>query len=132
MKDYKKAIWQIIIVSIWINIAETLRWVFFTKDYFIKHYQDMNLVLPFGPLYLVLWLIWGILLSVMIFIISKKFTILQTTFIIWLMAFFMVWITLFNMNALPVSILWLVVPLSFISILVGVLISKYFHNKVKN
>jgi len=131
MKDYKKAIWQIIIVSIWINIAETLRWVFFTKDYFIKHYQNMHLVLPFGPLYLVLWLIWGILLSVMIFIISKKFTILQTTFIIWLMAFFMVWITLFNMNALPVSILWLVVPLSFISILVGVLISKYFHNKVK-
>jgi hypothetical protein len=54
---------------------------------------------------------------------------LQTTVMIWIMAFLMVWITLFNLNVLPLSMLWLVIPLSFIDILVGVLISNYLGKK---
>jgi hypothetical protein len=129
MKDYKNAIWHILIVSLWINIAETLRWLLYSKAYFLEHYQSLNLVLPFGPIYLILWLIWGILLSTIIYIISKKYTLLQTTVMIWIMAFLMVWITLFNLNVLPLSMLWLVIPLSFIDILVGVLISNYLGKK---
>ncbi len=129
MKDYKKAIWHILIISLWINIAETLRWLLYSKAYFLEVYQSLNLVLPFGPIYLILWLIWGILLSTIIYIISKKYTLLQTTVMIWIMAFLMVWITLFNLNVLPLSMLWLVIPLSFIDILVGVLISNYLSKK---
>jgi len=129
MKNYKTAIWHIIIISLWINIAETLRWILFSQSHFMEHYQRLNLVLPFGPIVLILWLLWGILLSVVIYTISKKYTLLQTVGIIWIMAYLMVWIALYNLNVLPVSMLWLVIPLSFINIIIGTLISNYLSNK---
>ena len=43
MKDFKKAIWQVIILSIWINLAETIRWIAFSKPYFVSHTQNMNI-----------------------------------------------------------------------------------------
>lgn len=129
MKNCKTAIWQIIIISLWINISETSRWIFFSQSHFEKHFTSLNLLLPFGPAVLILWLIWGILLSAMIYIISKKYSLLQAASMIWVMAFPMLWIALYNLNVLPISILWLVIPLSYISVLVGVLISNYLGKK---
>lgn len=129
MKNYKKTIWQIIIVSLWINIFETLRWMLFAKPDVDMYFKAANLVLPNQPINNILWLIWGIIIAVMIFIISKKFSVLQTTFIVWITVYVMHWIALWNMTVLPINILWLAVPLTFINVLIGVLISKYFHNK---
>jgi hypothetical protein len=129
MKNYQKAIWQILLVSIWINIFETLRWMLFAKPEIDMHFQAVNLVLPNEPINNLLWLIWGIIIAVMIFIVSKKFKVLQTTFIVWITVYVMHWIALWNMAVLPINILWLAVPLTFINVLIGVLISKYFHNK---
>jgi hypothetical protein len=126
MANIKKTIWQILLVSIWINVSETLRWMLFSKPYINKHYQTINLVLPNEPINGIIWLIWGIIIAVMIFIISKKFTVLQTTFIIWVIVFVMHWFALWNFAVLPINILWLVVPLSLIEVYVGALICKKF------
>jgi len=129
MENLKKAIWKILLVSIWINIFETLRWMLFAKPEIDMHFKAANLVLPNEPINNLLWLIWGIIIAVMIFIVSKKFKVLQTTFIVWITVYVMHWIALWNMAVLPINILWLAVPLTFINVLIGVLISKYFHNK---
>jgi hypothetical protein len=50
---------------------------------------------------------------------------------IWIMAFPMLWIALYNLNVLPISMLWLVIPASMISVLVGVLLSNHLSSKVK-
>lgn len=131
MKNYQKAIWQILLVSIWINIIETLRWMLFAKPEIDMHFKAANLVLPNESINNILWLIWGIIIAVMIFIVSKKFKVLQTTFIVWITVYVMHWIALWNFAVLPTNILWLAVPLTFINVLVGALISKYFHNKEK-
>lgn len=132
MKNYKKTIWQIFVISIWINIFESLRWILFAKPDVDTYFKAANLVLPNQPINNILWLIWGIIIAVMIFIISKKFSVLQTTFIVWITVYVMHWIALWNMTVLPINILWLAVPLTFINVLIGVLISKYFHNKEIN
>jgi hypothetical protein len=131
MKNYQKAIWQIFLVSIWINIFETLRWMLFAKPEIDMHFKAANLVLPNEPINNLLWLIWGIIIAVMIFIVSKKFKVLQTTFIVWITVYVMHWIALWNMAVLPINILWLAVPLTFINVLVGALISKYFQSNEK-
>ena len=131
MKNYQKAIWQILIVSIWINIFETLRWILFAKPEIDMHFKAANLVLPNEPINNLLWLIWGIIIAVMIFIVSKKFKVLQTTFIVWITVYVMHWIALWNMAVLPINILWLAVPLTFINVLAGALISKYFQSNEK-
>jgi len=129
MANFKKAIWQILLVSLWINIFETLRWMLFARPYIDMHFKAANLVLPNEPVNNILWLIWGIIIAVMIFIISKKFKVLQTTFIVWITVYVMHWIALWNMAVLPINILWLAVPLTFINVLVGALICTKFISK---
>ncbi len=129
MKNYISTIWQIIIISIWINLAETLRWILFAKPYFINHFQNRNIEPPGGPLYLIIWIVWGILLSLIIFIISKKFSLLKSTLIIWFAVFSGIWIMLFNLKVITIPILLILMSFCFMEIFIGTLISKNFHNK---
>jgi hypothetical protein len=101
----------------------------FARPYIDMHFKAANLVLPNEPINNILWLIWGIIIAVMIFIISKKFKVLQTTFIVWIIVYVMHWIALWNMAVLPINILLLAVPLTFINVLVGALISNRFISK---
>jgi len=132
MKDYKKAIWQVIILSIWINLAETIRWIAFAKPYFVKHTQNMNIEQPSGPLYLLIWFVWGILVALLIYIISQKFSYLRTTVIIWFSVFSGVWIMLINLRIVTIPILLVIAAFCFIEIFIGTLISKYLHNQFKH
>ena len=129
MTNFKKAIWQILIVSLWVNIYETLRWILFAKPDIDMHFKAANLVLPNEPINNFLWLIWGIIIAAIIFIISKKFKVLQTTFIVWIIVYVTHWIALWNMAVLPLNVLWLAVPLTFINVLVGSLICSRFLSK---
>lgn len=129
MTNFKKAIWQILIVSLWVNIYETLRWILFAKPDIDMHFKAANLVLPNEPINNFLWLIWGIIIAAIIFIISKKFKVLQTTFIVWIIVYVTHWIALWNMAVLPLNVLWLAVPLTFINVLVGALICSRFLSK---
>ena len=131
MKKYQKAIWQILLVSIWINIFETLRWMLFAKPDIDIHFKAANLVLPDEPVNNLLWVIWGIIIAVMIYIVSKKFKVIQTTFIVCITVYVMHWIALWNFAVLPINILLLAVPLTFINVLVGALICSRFINKEK-
>ena len=131
MKDYKKAIWQIIILSIWINLAETIRWIVFAKPYFVSHFQNMNIEPPSGPVYLIIWIVWGILLALYIYIISLKFSTIKATLIIWLSVYSGIWIMLFNLKLVTFPILLAIAAFCFIEILIGTLISRYFHKGIK-
>jgi hypothetical protein len=131
MKDYKKAIWHVIIISIWINVAETIRWMVFAKPYFLSHTQKMNIEPPSGPLYLIIWLVWGVLLALFIYIISRKFSLIETTIIIWLSVYSGIWIMLFNLSLVTFPILVTIAAFCFIEIFFAALISKYFHNQAK-
>lgn len=131
MKDFNKMIWQIIIISIWINVAETVRWILFAKPYFLRHFQNMNIEPPGGPLYLIIWIVWGVFLSIIIFIISKKYSLLKTSGIIWFTAYSGIWIMLFNLSVVTIPILLVIMSFCFIEIFIGTLISKYFHKNVK-
>lgn len=129
MKNYIKTIWLVIIISIWINAAETIRWILFAKPYFLKYFQNRNIEPPGGLLYLIIWLVWGILISVIIFNISKKFSLLKSTLIIWFAVFSGIWIMLFNLKVITIPVLLILMSFCFIEILIGVLISKHFYNK---
>jgi hypothetical protein len=131
MKDYRKAIWQVIILSIWINLAETIRWMAFTKPYFVSHYQNMNIEPPGGPLYLIIWFVWGVLLALLIYLISQKFSYVKATFIIWLSVFSGIWIMLFNLRLVTLPVLLAIAAFCFIEIFIGTLISNYIQNRFK-
>ena len=129
MRYLKKTVLPIILTGIWINISEIVRWGLVIKSHWVNHYQSMNLVFPTEPVNGIIWLIWGFLFAVIVFILSKKFNLIQTTLLSWFVVFVMLWVVLWNINILPRVILWIVVPLSLLEAFISALICKRLSPK---
>lgn len=122
MRDLKGMFIPILVTGLWVNLSETLRWIFLVRSYWVEHYESMNLVYPETPINTLVWIVWGFLIAVTIFALSTKFDLFKTVFLTWLVVFVMGWLVLWNMDTLPLGILVFVVPLSLFEICVGALI----------
>ena len=120
----KKTILPILVATIWISISEFVRNEFLVKSLWTKHYQDLGLTFPSESLNGAVWGIWSLLLAAAIFIISKKFTLIQTTLLSWFMAFAMMWVVIGNLGVLPYGLLLYAIPLSFLETFVATWIIK--------
>lgn len=124
MKGLKSIVFPIFLASIWISISEFVRNEFLLKQYWIEHYENLGLVFPSEPINGAVWGIWSLVFAIAIFIISKKFSLWQTTFLSWLVGFVLMWLVIGNMNVLPFGILYIAVPLSILEALLAVYIIK--------
>ena len=124
MKQVKKTILPVLLAAVWISLSEFVRNEFIVKSFWIRHYHDLGLTFPSEPINGAVWGIWSLLFAVAIFIIAKKFTMIQTTFISWFFAFVMMWVAIGNLGVLPYSLLWYAVPLSILESFIATLIIK--------
>jgi hypothetical protein len=74
---------------------------------------------PTAPLNAIVWVIWGFVFAATIYAISRKFALIETTLLCWVMAFLMMWLVMWNLNVLPLSILVYAIPLSLLESFVG-------------
>jgi len=121
---FKKTIFPVLLATIWISISEFVRNEFLVKSYWIKHYQKVGLVFPSEPLNGAVWGLWSLLFAISIFIISKKFSLIETTLFSWLVGFVLMWIVIGNLNVLPYGILIYAIPLSLLEAFVATFIIK--------
>jgi hypothetical protein len=116
----QKIILPILLAAIWISVSEFIRNELFLKSYWIDHYENIGLVFPSEPINGIIWGIWSLCFAIAIYIISKRFSITQTTFISWFVGFILMWVFPFKILyfALPLSILetflavWIIVKLT--------------------
>lgn len=120
----KKAFLSIIISTIWISISEFLRNSFLVHEYWVSHYQKLSIEFPENPLNGAVWGIWALCFSIAIYIISKKFSIIHTTFLSWFMGFVLMWLVIGNLSVLPMVTLFFAIPLSLLETLVATIIIK--------
>jgi predicted neutral ceramidase superfamily lipid hydrolase len=109
----------IILTGIWVNASEFFRNEVLLKTYWINHYRSLGMTFPSEPLNGMIWVAWGFLFAITIYIISRKFDLIQTTLISWFMAFVLMWIVTWNLNVLPSAILIYAVPLSLLEAFIG-------------
>ena len=109
----------VIFAGIWVNASEFFRNEVLLKKYWIDHYQSLGMTFPSEPLNGMIWVAWGFLFAITIYIISRKFDLIQTTLISWFMAFVLMWIVTWNLNVLPGAILIYAVPLSLLEAFIG-------------
>jgi hypothetical protein len=114
MKLLKKTILPILLATAWIGISEFARNEFLLKSYWTDHYEAIGLIFPSEPVNGAIWGIWSLLLAMVIFILAKKFTLVETTFISWIVGFVLMWIVIGNLGVLPYDILYFAIPLSFL------------------
>jgi hypothetical protein len=129
MKFIKETILPVFLATIWISLSEFVRNEFLVKSFWIKHYGELGLSFPSGPVNGAVWGIWSLLFAILIFIISKKFTMIQTTLLSWLAAFVMMWVVIGNMDVLPYGLLSYAIPLSILETFIASLIIKNLQNK---
>jgi len=131
MNFIKKTFLPIFLATTWISISEFVRNEFLLKTYWTEHYQNLGLVFPSEPINGAIWGIWSFCFAIAIFIISKKFSLWQTTFLAWFVGFIFMWLVIGNLNVLPYGILPFAVPLSFLEAFLASFIIKKI-SKPKN
>ena len=124
MNHIKKTILPVFLATIWISVSEFVRNEFLLKSYWTDHYQKLGLVFPAAPVNGAVWGLWSLLFAIAIFVISKKFSLLQTTLLSWFVGFVFMWVVIGNLGVLPYGILFAAVPLSLLEAFLAALIIK--------
>ena len=119
MNLQSRSIMAIVLMGIWVNASEFFRNDVLLKTYWNDHYRSLGMTFPSEPLNGMIWVVWGFLFAIAIYIISRKFDLIQTTLISWFMAFVLMWVVTWNLNVLPSAILIYAVPLSLLEAFIG-------------
>ncbi|HOY49297.1 MAG TPA: hypothetical protein PL185_06810 [Flavobacteriales bacterium] len=128
MNIFRKTILPILVATIWISISEFVRNEILAKSYWTSHYESLGLTFPSEPINGAIWGLWSLFLAVGIFIISKKFSLIETTFLSWFMAFVLMWVVIGNMGVLPSGLLYIAVPLSLLEAFLASFIIRKLAN----
>lgn len=112
----KKNIRAVLLAWLWIGFSEFLRNQALGHSWWVEQYQSLGIVFPERPINGVVWMVWSLFFAGVIFIVLTKFTVIQTTLILWFIAFIMMWVVLANLGVLPYKLLIIAVPLSFIEV----------------
>jgi hypothetical protein len=129
MKFLKSMLLPILSATVWISISEFVRNQFLLKSLWTEHYITLGLTFPAKPVNGAMWGIWSLLYAISIFIISRKFNLLQTTLLSWFVGFVLMWLVLWNMSVFPVGILWFAIPLSLLEAFVASFIIHWLQKK---
>ena len=131
MSTLRRIILPVLSATIWISISEFVRNEFILKSYWVDHYKSMGLTFPSDPINGAVWGIWSLCYAIAIFIISGKFSMMQTTFLSWFIGFVLMWLVIGNMGVLPLGILYAAVPLSLLEAFLASFIIKKLSIKSK-
>lgn len=122
-----KAFVAVLLTGIWINASEFMRNEVFLKEYWVNHYQSLGLTFPSAPINGGVWGLWGFVFALAVYLVSRKFNLIQTMLICWLMGFVLMWLVIGNMSVLPTGILIFAIPLSLLETFVAGYIAQKIH-----
>ena len=105
MAVLRKKIFPIILAGVWISVSEFLRNEVLFKSYWIEQYERLGMAFPSEPLNGAVWGLWSLLFAVAIYILNKRYSLLQTMLLSWFVAFVMMWVVVWNLNVLPLGLL---------------------------
>jgi hypothetical protein len=128
MNTFRKTVLPILLATVLISLSEFFRNEFIIKANWIAHFQSLGMVFPSSMANGAVWGIWSLLFACFIFILSKKFSLLETTLISWFAGFVLMWVVIGNLGVLPYSILYLAVPLSLLESFLASWIFYKFSN----
>lgn len=110
--------------GIWINASEFFRNEVLVKSLWTEHYQSLGMPFPSAPVNGMMWGVWGFLLAAIILMVLRRASLGYTVIIVWLSAFALMWIVIWNMGVMPAGLLWYALPLSLLEVVVAVWIVR--------
>jgi hypothetical protein len=120
----KKTIRPIFLATAWVGVSEFARGSFLLRPYWVDHYAKLGLVFPEKPVNGAFWGVWSLLFALAVYIISRRFTLIQTALLAWFVGFVLMWVVIGNLGVLPSGIMPLAIPLSLLEAFVAAFIVK--------
>lgn len=114
MTRLRYVVLPVVLATIVISLSELVRNELLLKSAWTSHYESLGMVFPSQPINNAVWGLWSLLLAVAIFVISRRFSLVETTLLSWFVGFVLMWIVIGNMGVLPFGLLWFAVPLSLL------------------
>jgi len=119
MKPRIRTILTVVLTGLWVNVSEFFRNQYLLNSHWVDHFRSLGMAFPSEPLNGMIWMIWGFVYASMMYVISRKYPLGQTTVLSWIAGFLMMWLVTWNLNVLPLFILVYAVPLSLLESYVG-------------
>ena len=104
----------IFLATAWISVSEFVRNEFIAKAYWTEHYASLGLTFPDAPVNGAVWGLWSLLFAIAIYLLSRRYSLTETTLMAWFTGFVLMWVATGNLGVLPLRLLWLAVPLSLL------------------
>ena len=101
MNAQSRKIIAVVLTGIWVNASEFFRNEVLLKKYWVDHYQSLGMTFPSAPKNGMIWVAWGFLFSIAIYLISRRFNLIQTALISWFMAFVLMWVVTLESEHTP-------------------------------
>ena len=130
-----------LITSIWINISEVFRYFVFVRPRTRAFFKGVPEVAHIDPFIIGVWTFWDMLLSALVvgsfwlfanvFGNTKRSIVLSASFT-WALLFVLFWVATINMGMAKWDMLWIVLPLSWIEMLVANCIAAILYKKHLN
>ena len=120
----RKTVLPVFLATIWIAASEFVRNELLLKSCWSEHYAKLGLVFPSEPINGALWGLWSLLFAVAIYIISRRFKLIQTAGLSWFVGFVFMWVVIGNLGVLPYGLLVFAVPLSLLESFLATFIIK--------
>jgi len=114
MLNMKRVILPVMLATIWISISEFARNEYILKSLWTEHYETLGLVFPSEPVNGAIWGIWSLCFAIVIFVLNKRFNLIETSILSWIIGFVLMWLVIGNLNVLPFGILPIAIPLSML------------------
>lgn len=114
MKFLKRIFLPIFLATVWISLSEFVRNELLVKPQWVSHYESLGLVFPSELVNGAIWGIWSLLFAILIYILSRRFSVLETTLLAWFAGFVLMWVVIWNLDVLPQRLLFAAVPLSLL------------------
>ena len=124
MSSASRNVLAVAVSGLWINASEFFRNEVLLSHYWTQHYQSMGLTFPAAPINGMVWVAWGFLFALAIHVVSRKFSLLHTVLLCWLVGFVLMWLVLWNTLVLPNGLLVAAVPLSALEVAVAAFLCR--------
>lgn len=114
----------VLAAGLWISFSEFVRNQLLFSHLWVEHYRNLGLQFPAGPVNGILWCAWSLVFAAIIYAVAQKFSLWQTTLLVWVAGFVLMWLAIGNLNVLPLNLLYAAVPLSLLEAFIAAWIVK--------
>ena len=139
--DLKQFIYITLIVSIWINVSEIFRYFLFVMERIKTFFPNKTDVAEMDFIIFSIWGIWDTTLSAIVVFIfwlyanafgNNNRSVFISSTIVWGSVFVIFWVATANMGLSEWNVLWIILPLSWIEMVIGTWIVSILYKRKSN